>query len=83
MSDLAVGGVVSDDYEVHVEADAPRCWTFRGPSPERGYSVYLSTCSISEGGGIGWSPDRAEVLAELDRMIEKLRDARRRLVELP
>lgn len=73
---------MSDDYEVQVEV-GPRSYSARGPSPDVGYKVYLSTCDISEGGHIAFSPDKSEALAELDVLIGHLVDARQRLVNLP
>lgn len=66
------------DYEVRVDF---------GPAyasgHDEGYNVYISDDEISEGGLIAFSPEKADVLADLDLLIARLGEARRRLEELP
>lgn len=72
----------TDDYQIHVGI-GPQFHSARGPSPNIGYRAYFSTCDISEGGGIAFSTEKADVLADLDLLIERLGEARRRVEELP
>ena len=71
----------TDDYEI-VVTRSPRYTSARGASPDVGILVCFGGGEIADS-LIAHSANRADVLADLDLLIARLGEARRRVEELP